>query len=316
MNFRLMTPCFRAFPNAFFPATVLALYLGVASVAYAQNTGTISGRVLNAGTKAYLDGAVVTVDPGNLSALTTPTGEFFIPNVPAGRYALTASYTGLDSQTVQVSVSPGTPVEQEIQLTSSIYQLDRFVVAGEREGNAAAITQQRNADNVKSVMASDAFGNVADLNIGNFIMRMPGVTKFEQEGDVTTIMVRGISDALSMVTIDGEQGASASPLGGMKRGFEVDKISADFIESIEVVKSLTPDMDAGAVGGIVNMKTKSALTRKGRHVTFQAGEAYNVWRKTYRPFISLSYSDVFGADQKLGVLITASYNETNKPRDK
>jgi iron complex outermembrane receptor protein len=82
-----------------------------------------------------------------------------------------------------------------------------------------------------------------------------------------------------------------------------------------VVKSLTPDMDAGAVGGVVNMKTKSALTRKGRHVSFQAGEAYNVWRKTFRPFISLSYSDVLGADEKLGVLITASYNETNKPRD-
>jgi TonB-dependent receptor len=193
--------------------------------------------------------------------------------------------------------------------------LDKFVVAGEREGNAAAITQQRNADNVKNVMASDAFGNVADLNIGNFIMRMPGVTKFEQEGDVTTIMIRGIADGLSMVTLDGELGASASPLGGMKRGFEVDKISADFIESIEVSKSLTPDMDAGAVGGIVNLKTKSALTRKGRHISYQLGYAYNVWRDTFRPYLSLSYSDVFGADQRLGVLVTASYNKTNKPRD-
>ena len=55
----------------------------------------------------------------------------------------------------------------------------------------------------------------------------------------------------------------------MKRAFEVHKISADFIESIEVVKSLTTHLDAGAVGGIVNMKTKSALTRKGRHLTYR-----------------------------------------------
>jgi iron complex outermembrane recepter protein len=144
---------------------------------------------------------------------------------------------------------------------------------------------------------------------------MPGVTKSEAEGDVVGIMIRGINESLSMVTIDGEQGASASPLGGMKRGFEVDKISADFIESIEVVKSLTPEMDAGAIGGIVNMKTKSALTRKGRHLTFQAGEAYNVWRKTLRPFATITYSDVLGADQKFGLLLTMSYNETNKPRD-
>jgi TonB-dependent receptor len=297
----------------FAPAAFVFLVLLTAQ-ASAQSAGTVSGRVSNARTSAYLDGAMVTLDPGNHSALTTATGEFEFQNIPPGSYSLTASYTGLDPKTTPVTVGPGGS-RHDVELTSNIYQLDRFVVAGEREGNAAAITQQRNADNVKTVMASDAFGNVADLNIGNFIMRMPGVTKFEQEGDVTTIMVRGISDSLSMVTLDGEQGASASPLGGMKRGFEVDKISADFIESIEVVKSLTPDMDAGAVGGIVNMKTKSALTRKGRHITFQAGEAYNTWRKTFRPFISLSYSDVLGADQKLGVIITASYNETNKPRD-
>ena len=277
--------------------------------------GTVSGRVSNLGTETYLEGAVVTLVPGNLSVLTAATGEFFFPVVPAGSYALTATYTGLDPKTVRIAVDPGREVRQEFQLTSAVYQLEKYVVAGEREGNAAAITSQRNADNVKSVMASDAFGNVADLNIGNFIMRMPGVTKFEQEGDVTTIMIRGISDSLSMVTLDGEQGASASPLGGMKRGFEVDKISADFIESIEVVKSLTPDMDAGAVGGIVNLKTKSALTRKGRHISYQAGHAFNVWRDTFRPYFSLSYSDVLGADQRLGVLVTASYNKTNKPRD-
>ena len=279
------------------------------------DAGTITGRVSNAGTSAYLEGAVVALEPGGQSTLTSVTGEFVLPNVAPGVYSVTASYTGLDAKTTQVTVGPSGRVTQDFPLTSSIYQLDKFVVAGEREGNAAAITSQRNADNVKTVMAADAFGNVADLNIGTFLMRMPGVTKFEQEGDVTGVMVRGISDDLSMVTIDGEVGASASPLGGMKRAFEVDKISADFIESIEVVKSLTPDMDAGAVGGVVNLKTKSALTRKGRHFDFQAGQAYNVWRETFRPFLSLTYSDVLGADQRLGVLITASYNKTNKPRD-
>lgn len=294
---------------------VTAIFGLLAVSVFSQELGSIAGRVSNAATQAYLDGAVVSLEPGNLTTLTSSTGEFVFPRVAPGAYSLTASYTGLDARTVPVTVAANRTATQEFQLTSAIYQLEKYVVAGEREGNAAAITQQRNADNVKTVMASDAFGNVADLNIGNFLMRMPGVTKSEAEGDVVGIMIRGISDNLSMVTLDGEQGASASPLGGMKRSFEVDKISADFIESIEVVKSLTPDMDAGAIGGIVNLKTKSALTRKGRHLTFQAGEAYNVWRDTLRPFASITYSDVLGADQKLGVLLTVSYNQTNKPRD-
>lgn len=299
-------------------ALLVLLFFNVAgaqATAPVAVTASVTGRISNAGTNAYLEGAVVTLEPGGRTELTNTAGEFVFSSVPPGNYTVTANYTGLDSKSTQVSVGANGRGTADLALTSGIYQLDTFVVAGEREGNAAAITQQRNADNVRTVMASDAFGNVADANIGTFIMRMPGVTKFEQEGDVTTVMIRGMSEGLSMVTLDGEQGSSASPLGGMKRGFEMDKISADFIESIEVSKSLTPDMDAGAVGGVVNLKTKSALARKGRHVTFQVGEAYNVWRGTMRPFASFSYSDVLGADQKLGVLLTMNYNQTNKPRD-
>src|SRR5258706_10538178 len=97
-------------------------------------------------------------------------------------YMLAASYTGLETKSARVSIGADGRVDQDIQLTSAIYQLDKFVVAGEREGNAAAVTQQRNADNIKTVMASDAFGNVSDLNIGTFLMRMPGMTKSEAEG--------------------------------------------------------------------------------------------------------------------------------------
>src|SRR4051812_5821490 len=143
----------------FVPATILALFVTFSTIAQAQTAGTVSGRVVNAGTKEYLSGAQVTLEPGNFSTLTTSTGEFTFSHVPPGTYSLTASYTGLDARTAQISVTADGGSQHEIQLTSAIYQLDKFVVAGEREGNAAAITEQRNANNVKTVMASDAFGN-------------------------------------------------------------------------------------------------------------------------------------------------------------
>ena len=276
--------------------------------------GSISGTVANVATGAYLEGAQVVLAPGGLSTLSSATGEFLLPQVPPGTYEMAITYAGLDRKTIPVALAPNARVTANVLLSSEIYHLDRFVVSGEREGNAAAITQQRNAENIKTVMASDAFGNVADLNIVNFLMRMPGVTKTEIEGEPSGISIRGISNELSLVTIDGELGANAS-YRGLTRGFEADKISADFIESIEVVKSLTPDIDAGAVGGIVNMKTKSALARRGRIFTFQAGEAYNVWRENYRPFWTASFSDVIGRERNLGVLMSASYSKSNKPRD-
>ncbi len=99
------------------------------------------------------------------------------------------------------------------------------------------------------------------------------------------------------------------------RAVEVDKIPADFIETIEVTKAITPDMDADSIGGAVNLKTKSALDRKGRVLAYTAGASYNVDRHTFRPQGSIMFSDRLGKEQKLGLLATASFSKTHKPRE-
>src|SRR5262245_53234710 len=118
----------------------------------ARNTGALSGRVQNAATGDYLEGAIVTLESTSFSAQTARDGSFYFSTVPPGEYRLTVTYTGLDSQTAVVPVAPGQSVTREVALTSKIYALDPFTVAGEREGNALAITQQRNANNMKNVI--------------------------------------------------------------------------------------------------------------------------------------------------------------------
>lgn len=282
--------------------------------AVAAETGSITGVVSNRETGAYLEGAGVVLQPGNYATTTGRGGIFRISRVPPGQYTLEVSYAGLDSRNIPVKIGGDELKLEEVGLTSVIYTLDKFVVSGEREGNAAAIARQKAADSVKVIMASDAFGNVADQNIANFIMRMPGITKRDSEGDAEGVLIRGISPDLSLITVDGALAANAS-VGGMTRGYELDKMSADIVESIEVQKSLTPDMDAGAIGGIVNMKTKSALDRKGRRIGVQLGQSYNTWRRTFRPNASVSYSDIIGPRQNLGIMLSGSYNRTSQPRD-
>ena len=48
-------------------------------------------------------------------------------------------------------VTAGQRAVNDFDLTTGIYQLQAFKVTGEREGDAAAITAQRNADNVKNI---------------------------------------------------------------------------------------------------------------------------------------------------------------------
>src|SRR5262245_56872057 len=97
------------FPRSFLAVLFVAalVHLGQAQPAQpSAGSGTTSGKVSNAGTSAYLEGAVVTLDPGNHSVFTTVTGEYVIPRVPAGAYSLSASYTGLDIKTIRVTVEP------------------------------------------------------------------------------------------------------------------------------------------------------------------------------------------------------------------
>jgi TonB-dependent receptor len=165
------------------------------------------------------------------------------------------------------------------------------------------------------VLSADAFGNIADQNVGNLLAQLPGIGVEVPEGDVAAVSIRGIGSDLNAVTIDGARAASANTASSMERGFTIDRISADFIERIEVTKALTPDMEGDSIGGAINLRTKSALDRKGRLITYMAGTSWNENRNTYRPMASLMYSDRLGRDQKLGVMLTASYNQVYKPRD-
>jgi TonB-dependent receptor len=296
------------------PALVFAAALAAFSASAQPATGTITGTVGNLATGQNLEGAEITLVPGDVSVLAARDGRFVFPAVPPGSYTLAIRYSGLDPKTIDARVTAGATANYDIALSSSVYQLSKFVVEGEREGNALAITQRRNAGNVKDVISSDAFGNVADLNLGNFLLRMPGVSKEESEGEIIRIQIRGTNSNLSSVSVDGTRGANGSTRD-FNRAFEIDKVPADFIETIEITKAATPDMDADSIGGAVNLKTKSALDRKGRRMSFQFGNTLNLDQMSFRPMGSLNYSDVI-LGSKLGVLFTASYNESHKPRDR
>ena len=84
--------------------------------------------------------------------------------------------------------------------------------------------------------------------------RISGITMQNDQGEARNIIVRGLAPQLNSVTINGERIPSAE---GDNRNIQMDLIPADMIQTIEVSKSLTPDMDADAIGGSVNLVTRA-----------------------------------------------------------
>ena len=308
-------------PN--YPTAVLLTWLVlIFTQGFAAETGsgTVSGAVSNSVTGNLLEGAKIELPQLGLGTLADPTGRYVLTGVPAGTHDVVVSYTGLDPIRAKLTVVAGQRTTRDFDLTTGIYKLDAFKVTGEREGGAAAITAQRNAPNLKNVVATDSFGNLPNLSAGEMAIRLPGVSGFlDQEGNVTGISVRGMGNSLNSINMDG--GLIANQ-GGMDRNFQMHTLSGALFESVELTKGHTPDKGADSMGGTINLKTRSSLNMsEKRRVTYRFAMRlappfleHGPLRDGHRahPLINLGYQEVFdvlGGSRNLGVAVNLFYSE-------
>ncbi len=278
-------------------------------------SGSLYGQVSNAATLANLGGVRVSVTGTNFQALTERDGTYELHGLPAGSHLVVFEYPGLDRQELSVTVGPGLRIRQDVALSSNVYVMEAYTVASEREGNAAAIAAQRNSVNLQNIITADAFGNIAKGNVGDFLKRIPGIAGTTDEVDTENIVLRGMAANFTSLDIDGTRVSS----GGTSRAQSAGAIPTDMIETIEVIKSPTPDTDADSLGGRINLVTKSAYDRQGRRITLRAASSYSftygsdVGRgrdSALAPSLAASFSDVFsvfGGERNLGVHVGANW---------
>jgi hypothetical protein len=157
--------------TSLFAALTLALL-----PARAADGGTITGSVTSSGTRNALQGAAVTIPGSNLSTFTDSAGQFVLSNVPAGAVDVVVSYSGFEDARQKVSVSNGSASPVEISMKSSeLVTMQPFTVESVKEGQALAITQQRNSINPKNVTAFDEWGVLPTQNVGELASRLPGI---------------------------------------------------------------------------------------------------------------------------------------------
>ncbi|HEX7630702.1 MAG TPA: outer membrane beta-barrel protein, partial [Lacunisphaera sp.] len=316
----------------------MSLALASALSAYAQATGTITGHVFNAVNKEFVRDAEVHVEGTNITVATEQGGSFILPRVPAGKATVSVHYTGLSPVTAEIEVTGGGTASHEFEIggeanDAGTVKLETFRVTTEVDGNAKALQRQRNSMNLGRSVASDAFGNVTEGNVGEFLKYLPGIEMEYSEADTRGPRIGGMSSEYASVTLDGKSVASAdafsqytgyenSPAGTANRSFGFDTISINSIESIEINRVLPASISADAPAGNINLKTRKAFDQKGRRIGFNVGTVLNTQEMSlkptvgpddsygvkYRPNYSLNYSDVF-LNNRLGVVF--SVQESN-----
>lgn len=267
-----------------------------------QSYGSITGIVLGQG-ETTLPGSSVVIKDLRLGTVTDLNGKFVLLRVPVGQYKLEISYIGAISQTINVNVTNGVTLDLGlITLKESVNQLGEVVVTASIEGQQKAYNQQKNSDQIKSIVSADLINQFPDINVSEALQRVSGVNIERSNGEGTNIRIRGTPRNYTTVSIDGAQLPNTD---GNNRTESLDLIPAELLSSMEISKSLLPENDGDAIGGSVNLKTPTATSKKGKvsgsiaggYATINQGETFRTQLKYSKRFLK----------KKLGLILGASY---------
>jgi TonB-dependent receptor len=204
---------------------------------------------------------------------------------------------------LKITIPAGRTLEKDVVLNEGV-ELQEVVVGGAFQGQRRAINSQKNNMGITNVVSADQVGKFPDSNIGDALKRISGINVQYDQGEARFGQVRGTSADLSSVTINGNRVPSAE---GDTRNVQLDLIPADMIQTIEVNKVVTADMDGDAIGGSINLVTKNSPYK--RTIAATAGTGYNWVSEKAQLNLGFTYGDRFFND-KLGLIVSASYQNS------
>lgn len=290
---------------------VLVLFsFSLATLLFGQATGTatITGRVSDSGSGRSLQGAVVRVAGTTIVDYTDQEGRYTLSNVPAGTASVEVEYIGLDLFKESVVVLAGGSHLVNAPMKSEVMKMQAFEVAEAARGQALAINQQKTARGIVNIVSEETFGAMNDGNIGYALARLPGLTVNEgEDGTPEGVNIRGLASEFNSFQLDGNRLAM--------RGFSTRDLVADSISNIEVIKAPTPDRDGDAIGGMINVISRSAFQRDGREIRLGASMNYLGLAEKWGHNVKATYSDlygIFGQEKNLGVSVTLSQYDSNR----
>ncbi|HSW56106.1 MAG TPA: TonB-dependent receptor, partial [Ignavibacteriaceae bacterium] len=232
---------------------VLTIYPMVLSSTYAQDNGTIFGKVVDSATGEELIGANIFLDGTTIGAATDIEGNFKISTVSAGTYTLIASMIGYSKFTVtDLEIKPGEQKKLDLSLVSEAYQTEEVVITARMilDNDAALLKNRQKSIAVSDAIGSDMIKQSGSDNAGDALKKVVGTSVV----DGKYVFVRGLGDRYSSTQLNGAELPSTDP---NRKSFQMDLIPSNLLDNIVTLKTFTPDKPGNFSGGIVDIGTKS-----------------------------------------------------------
>ena len=261
--------------------------------------GTVTGRITDSD-KQVLPGASVVIEDLHMGVTTDINGYYKLPVLKPGTYTLKISYVGYAPITRKITVTDAKAQVNDFVMSEG-HELREVEVQGAFTGQRRALQMQKSSMGLANVVSADQVGKFPDSNIGDALKRISGINVQYDQGEARFGQVRGTSADLTSVTVNGNRLPSAE---GDTRNVQLDLIPSDMIQTIEVNKVVTADMDGDAIGGEINLVTKN--TPYHRVLNFMVGTGHSWVSGKQQWDLGATWGDRFFGN-KLGVMASVSY---------
>ncbi|MHB0969992.1 MAG: TonB-dependent receptor [Thermoanaerobaculia bacterium] len=237
----------------------------------AENTrGAIVTGVVRDSTEAAIPGATVTAERLGTEApatveVTDGNGAFRIAGLAPGDYVLMASLDGFKATTRSVRLVTGQSLQLAFTIVPEFGETVEVIGESSAVGEVEILENRRQAPVVSDSISAAEIRKTPDSNAASVVERLTGVTLL---GD-KYVFVRGLGERYSGTTINGSAIATTET---EKRVVPLDLFPAKLLDTVNVIKTYTPDRPGDFGSGIVEMTTTqfpSAQTLK-----FSMGAAY------------------------------------------
>lgn len=268
---------------------VLLMVMGFCYCSYSQS---IKGKVFDAATGEPLAGATVHIQDSKLATVVNLDGSFTFKNIGPGHYKLEATLIGYKKAPVIEVTVEGNSISKPANflLETDSKQLAEVIVSGSgnRESDKAARGLEKNSDIVQNVLSAKTIQLSPDVTVANALQRIPGVTiQRSTSGEGRYAIIRGMDERYNNTLVNGVK----IPSPDFKyRYVPMDLFPSDMLERLEVIKSLTPSMEADAVGGTMNLIMKNAPSNF--LLTANLGTGFTTLFSSSRPFNAFQHGAV------------------------
>ena len=198
--------------------------------------------------------------------------------------------------------------QNEVNQVTDSSQLADLTVYGEN-------IYRNRTDDVNPVLSYDQefFQRYEPESVGDMLKRVPGVAFNSDVGEYDAPQLRGLPSGFTQVLINGERipGASAD------RSVFVDRIPAELVQRVEIIRSPTARLDSQGVGGTINIVLKDSLSYQGLVASvggsYFTGDSFRGIEDKFRGRGSVTYGGQVG---DLGFLLSGSFMERRTPKNK